>query len=317
MPSAVVTGVLGFIGHHLALRLIEEGYQVSGIDSCEVGPDLNAKVWRLARLRRSGVEVALLDLSDADFDHLLPPGTTIFHCAGQGGVRESWHDLTPYLRNNVAASDRLVSAAIRTGARRLIVSSSSSVYGPHDAPRAPYGISKLAAEKLCVVRARTAGLECLALRYFTVYGPGQRADMAFQRFIRSVVAQRPITVFGDGEQCRDFTYVDDVVEANVHAARVDVIPDTGHLDVGAGKPRALREAIGIIGRALGRTPTLEHLPAVPGDPDSTCADVGPLRDYLGWVPATPLEEGLAAQVRDYLDMRPIYDGVATGKSVDA
>ena len=311
MPTAVVTGVLGFIGHHLAERLTSEGYRVSGIDSCRAGPDLDAKVWRLERLRRQGVEVELIDLSDAALEAHLPPGAIIFHCAGQGGVRESWDDLAPYLRNNVTASDRLVAAAIRTGARRLIVSSSSSVYGPHGAPRTPYGISKLAAEELCLVRARAAGLECIALRYFTVYGPGQRADMAFASFIRSIVAQRPLTVFGDGDQRRDFTYVDDVVEANLRAARVATLPENGHVDVGAGHPRTLRDAVAILGRELDRTPVLEHLPAVPGDPDSTCADVSALRDFLGWSPAIPLEVGLAAQVRDHLDRRDIHDGAAT------
>ena len=230
--KALVTGAAGFIGSTLSARLLADGWDVTGIDALTPYYDPALKRANLERLGGAFTFVQE-DLRTADLDALLDGVDVVFHEAGQPGVRASWGDeFGIYLDANVAATQALLEAAKRApGLQRLVYASSSSVYGDAarfpvlevDLPQpvSPYGVTKLAAEHLCSLYASNFGVPTVSLRYFTVFGPRQRPDMAFTRFLTAVRDDRPITLYGTGEQIRDFTYVDDVVEANVAGGHRD------------------------------------------------------------------------------------------------
>ncbi len=235
MRRVLITGVAGFVGSTLAAKLSEDpSVEVVGIDSFTDYYPRAIKSDNVADLRDGRVELVEEDLATADLDALLDDVDTVFHQAGQPGVRMSWgRDFGIYLRQNVAATQVLLEAAQRSSSlERLVYASSSSIYGNAETyptretdrpqPVSPYGVTKLAAEHLCSLYASNFGVPTVSLRYFTVYGPGQRTDMAFTRFVRAAVLDEEITIFGDGEQVRDFTFIDDIVAANVLAAATDV-----------------------------------------------------------------------------------------------
>ena len=234
--TVMVTGVAGFVGSALARRLLADGEQVVGVDALTDYYDPALKKANLATIPQEGFTFVEGDLNALDLDALLDGVVVVFHEAGQPGVRASWgDDFATYVNANVLATQRLLEAARRAPAlRRLVYASSSSVYGnalaypttEDDLPRphSPYGVTKLAGEHLCTLYARNFDVPTVSLRYFTVYGPGQRPDMAFTVFIRAAQAGRPMEVFGSGQQVRDFTFVDDVVDANLRAAVGDVAP---------------------------------------------------------------------------------------------
>jgi nucleoside-diphosphate-sugar epimerase len=222
-------------------------------------------------------------------------------------VRASWSEgFTPYVQHNVLVTQRLLEAVKGAGVRRFVYASSSSVYGnatsyptgEDDMPRpqSPYGVTKLAAEHLCGVYARTWGVPTVALRYFTVYGPRQRPDMAMHRLIEAAMTGDPFPLYGDGRQIRDFTYVGDVVAANLLAAAVDVMPGSV-LNIAGGTATSLLEVVEIVGELVGRPVRLERRPAEAGDVERTGGSSRRAAMALGWIPAVPLSEGLAEQVR--------------------
>jgi UDP-glucuronate 4-epimerase len=291
----LVTGAAGFIGSHLAKALVAAGHEVVGIDSFTDYYDP-----RLKEANAEGLDVQRLDLArDAlDFDGL----DGVFHLAGQPGVR-SFGDVFPlYVERNVLASQRAFEAAAGAGVR-VVFSSSSSVYGeaeryptPEETPRrplSPYGITKLSCEHLAAAYARSFGLEVIVLRYFNAYGPRQRPDMAFARVVNALAEGRPFTVFGDGEQSRSFTYVDDVVRASI--AAMERAPGGALYNVGGGEEATLNEALALIEQIAGRPLEVERTPAVAGDQRRTRADTTRIREALGWAPEVSLEQGFAAQ----------------------
>jgi nucleoside-diphosphate-sugar epimerase len=227
-------------------------------------------------------------------------------------VRSSWGPgFESYLRNNVLATQRVLEACKETGVRKLVYASSSSVYGNSEQaptgedavprPVSPYGASKLAAEELCRLYHANFGVPAVVLRYFTVYGPRQRPDMAFNRFIAATSTGRKIEVFGDGHQKRDFTYVSDVVRATLMAAGAR---DGQIYNVGSGSPRELLEAISLISDAVGKSAKLKHSKAAEGDVRNTYADVRRIRKELGWAPRVSLKEGIRLQVEWQLVRKP-------------
>jgi predicted glycosyltransferase/nucleoside-diphosphate-sugar epimerase len=301
---AVVTGAAGFIGSHLVDALLVQGHSVVGIDAFT---PYYSPARKRANIAAAGAnpkfDLLPADLTELALDEVLRPGDVVFHLAAQPGVRASWgQDFSIYTRHNIEATHHLLSAAQRREVRRVVFASSSSVYGDAPLPMSedgplhplsPYGVSKLAAEHLCEVYGRSFGVEVVPLRFFTVYGPRQRPDMAFHQFIEAILTGRPLTLYGDGSQRRDFTYVADVVAVLLAAA--ERAQPWQPLNVGGGSAASVREAIAIMERLIGRRAVIEQRPAPPGDARDTEAAGDRLR-VLGVVPNTPIQAGLEHQV---------------------
>jgi UDP-glucose 4-epimerase len=306
--KCLVTGAAGFVGSHLAERLLRDGYEVIGID-CFVPyyprwiKEKNV-VGMLPNPRFRFIEANLLDL---DLPELLSQGIEcIFHQAAQAGVRASWgKEFADYTTLNILGTQQLLEAARSHALRKFVYASSSSVYGDvttlpmrEDAlprPLSPYGVSKLAAEHLCYLYWKNYGVPTIALRYFTVYGPRQRPDMAFHRFLQLLLDDRPIPVYGDGQQTRDFTFVDDIVEANLSAMQTSVVGEA--FNIGGGTTVTLQDAIAICQRVSGKRAKLDIRPVEKGDVRQTLADVCRAKQYLGYEPKVHLREGLEAEWR--------------------
>jgi len=300
MPSALVTGAAGFVGSHLVERLLEEGVAVTGVDCFTDFYDPALKRLNLeSAIRHPGFRLVELDLGTDDLG-VLPEADVVFHQAAQAGVRSSWgHEFAIYTQRNVLATQRLLERYRNTPLERFVYASSSSVYGDaeryptaeDDVPRpfSPYGVTKLAGEHLTLLYGRNFDMRVVALRYFTVYGPRQRPDMAFHRFCRALIRDEEIVVYGDGRQSRDFTFISDAVEANLRSWRM---PARGVYNVGGGSQVEVRDAVGILERALGRAARLRFEPRALGDPLRTRAANDRIRADLGFAPSVPIEEGL-------------------------
>lgn len=305
MPRYLVTGCAGFVGSHLAEALLERNHEVVGIDAFTDYYARSLKEANLERARaRPGFTFAARNLADGGLEPLLEGVDGVFHLAAQPGVRGSWGDTFEiYVRENILATQRLFEAAARAKVR-VVMASSSSVYGNAEEyptredtsprPVSPYGVSKLACESLAQTYSECFGLEVVALRYFTVYGPRQRPDMAFSRIISALLGGEPFRVFGTGEQSRDFTYVGDAVAATV--AAMNGRQGSAVYNVGGGSETSLGEVVALCERLAGRRLELRHEPAATGDVRRTAADTGLIRAELGWTPQTALEEGLEAQL---------------------
>jgi nucleoside-diphosphate-sugar epimerase len=302
----VVTGVAGFIGGHLAQAALDAGHTVLGIDCLTPYYDVRVKQSRVDELLAvPGFSFAAADLREADLVPLLDGADVVFHEAGQPGVRLSWSDGFPdYVSHNIFATQRLLEAARAARPGRIVYASSSSVYGQAaryptletdlPSPHSPYGVTKLAAEHLCGLYAANWGVPAVILRYFTVYGPRQRPDMGMHRFIEAVLDDRPLPVFGDGEQVRDFTYVDDVVAANLAAATADLAPGTV-LNVAGGGSISVNGLLAVLATVSGRAIAVDRLPEQPGDVRVTGGSIDRARALLGWSPQVSVAEGLARQ----------------------
>ncbi|BAH56178.1 NAD-dependent epimerase/dehydratase family protein [Rhodococcus opacus] len=304
---ALITGVAGFIGSTLARRLISEGIEVRGVDSLTDYYDPDLKKSNLASIPKSRFEFVEGDLNTLELSDLLRGVEFVFHQAGQPGVRKSWgSEFDLYALDNVQATQRLLEAVKTDGSRikKLVYASSSSVYGnalqyptvESDTPRplSPYGVTKLAAEHLCSLYGENFGIPTVSLRYFTVYGPGQRPDMAFTRFFRAVLQGDSIEVYGTGDQIRDFTYIDDIVEANIAAAFSDVPPASVY-NVAGGSSVSLNETIKIIGDITKRPVEISSGGTVAGDVFRTGGSTAKISSELGWSPIVPIDDGLEKQ----------------------
>jgi UDP-glucuronate 4-epimerase len=289
----VVTGAAGFIGSLLAEALAARGDDIVGIDSFTDYYDP-----RLKEQNAEGLDVRRLDLARDELDFAGFDG--VFHLAAQPGVR-SFGDVFPlYVERNVLASQRVFEAAARDDVR-VVFASSSSIYGeaeryptPEETPSAPvspYGITKLTCEHLTRAYGRSFGLDAVVLRYFNAFGPRQRPDMAFTKVVRALATGEPFDLYGDGEQSRGWTYVDDVVEATIRAME----NGTGTYNVGGGVEATVREAIAILEGLAGRTLAIRQHEPVPGDQRRTNADTRRIYSDLAWAPKVSLEDGLRAQ----------------------
>jgi len=311
---ALVTGVAGFIGSTLAERLLGRGAEVVGIDCFTDYYPRPIKEANLSRLRQQpSFRFVEASLQQADLAALLDGVTHVFHLAAQAGVRKSWgRDFGTYTTNNIEATQVLLEAVLGRPLERFVYASSSSVYGDdapipmrEDAlprPVSPYGVSKLAAEQLCYLYFVNYGVPAVSLRYFTVYGPRQRPDMGFHRFLKAARAARPITLYGDGLQTRDFTFVADAVTATADAGTRGV---AGRVyNIGGGSRVSINEVLDLVGVIVGRTLDVRREPAQKGDMRDTFADTTLAKADLGFQPTCTLADGLRAEY-EWLSTSPV------------
>ncbi len=302
----LVTGAAGFIGSNAAEALLERGDSVRGVDCFLDYYPRAAKERNLHTARTHGnYEFVEAHLATADLAPLVDGCDAVLHFAAQAGVRASWgDDFRIYVDSNIHATQRLLEACTRAGTSRLVYSSSSSIYG--DAPDlptrettlprpiSPYGVSKLAGEHLCRLYTQANGLETISLRYFTVYGPRQRPDMAFHRFLRAQLQDEELTLYDDGEQTRDFTFVADAVAANLLSIE-NGTPGAAY-NIGGGSRVSVNEVLAMIGELSGREPRVRRHDRQKGDVRDTHALADAAREELRWEPRTGLREGLAAEL---------------------
>jgi nucleoside-diphosphate-sugar epimerase len=303
---ALVTGVAGFIGSSLADALLARGDHVLGVDCFTPYYERAAKETNLSGARRSDrFELVEADLRTDDIDALIRGVDVVFHQAAQAGVRLSWsHGFGDYAGHNIIGTQRLLEAAKGADGTRVVYASSSSVYGnavrypttEDDLPRphSPYGVTKLAAEHLCNLYAANWGVPTVSLRYFTVYGPRQRPDMAMHKLLAATLDGRAFPLFGDGSAVRDFTYVDDVVAANLRAAEADCPPGTV-VNIAGGSSIAMRELLVLVADIMGTEPKIDHQPDQPGDVRRTGGTIDAAKRFIDWEPSTDLRAGLTAQ----------------------
>lgn len=303
--NILVTGAAGFIGSHLCEMLLQQGGQVTAVDYMGE-PNAWIKEKNIAGLSgRPGFTLLKKDLLQADLPALLAGVDAVFHLAATPGVRASWgREFSAYLNNNIQVTQLLLEAAKGRPLKKVVLASTSSVYGnvhgpageeQYPRPLSPYGVTKLAAEHLAAIYHREFGLPLTVLRYFTVYGPRQRPDMAFHRFIKAILTGDAIKVYGDGSQVRDFTYVADIVEGTAKA--IDC-PEHGTVFNLGGNTRAcVNEVIKMLAEISGRPARVTYLPDQPGEPHETWADITKAGGYLNYRPKMALRDGLAAEVK--------------------
>jgi nucleoside-diphosphate-sugar epimerase len=308
-PMYLVTGCAGFIGSHLVQALVGRGCSVVGADAFIDNYPRAAKERNLEQCcARGDVRFTELDLAHDRIEPILEGVDGIFHLAARPGVRTSWGpSFDTYVRDNLLATQRVFEAAVARGLR-VVYASSSSVYGDAEAyplredatplPVSPYGVTKLACEALASAYARSCGLDAVGLRYFSVYGPRQRPDMAFSRVVTCIADDRPFGLLGGGRQTRDFTYVADVVDATLRA--MDRAPSGRVYNIGGGCEISVLDSVLLCERIAGRKLELHEMPLGTGDARRTIADVGRAWSELRWKPVTSLERGLRAQFRAVL-----------------
>jgi UDP-glucuronate 4-epimerase len=310
--TVLVTGCAGFVGSHLCERLLSAGEQVIGIDAFKPNYGRWVKERNLSFLRdHPNFTFLEQDLLNCDLHGLLQGVDVVYHQAALPGVRTSWgHQFVEYVDQNILVTQKLLDAAKDVSLQKIVYASSSSVYGgvtgPVDEegptrPISPYGVTKLSAEQLCQLYAYNFGVPVVSLRCFTVFGPRQRPDMAIHRFIYAVLHDVPITVYGNGEQTRDFTFVDDAVDANLTAAATSRWGTV--FNIGGGCRASVNELIQLIEQYTGKRAIRQYVPEQPGDPKDTWADVRKARLQLGYTPKFDLEKGVYLQVQD---MRLLY-----------
>lgn len=305
--TVLVTGCAGFIGSHTTERLLVDGHRVRGVDCFTDNYDPGLKHSNIEGIvTHPGFELVTEDLVTTDPVALLDGVDSVLHLAGQPGVRTSWADgFKVYVERNIEATQRLLEAARGCGLQRFVAALSSSVYGDAESyptsetalpkPVSPYGVTKLAAEHLCTLYATNFGVPTVSLRYFTVYGPRQRTDMALRRLIEAALHDRPFRLFGDGTVSRSFTYIDDVVEANIAALFGDV-PAGTVCNIANERTCSMTELIDIVAEALGREVLIDRQPAAAGDAKRTGGSSQHARDTLDWGPTTALVDGVRAQL---------------------
>lgn len=302
----LVTGVAGFIGSHVAEKLVDEGHAVIGIDAFEPFYSRRTKEANLFNVRdKSNFTLVAGNLLDLNLPEIVSEVDCIVHEAAQPGVRESWgQKFEIYAQNNILATQKLLEASVNTGIRRFVYASSSSVYGESDdlpiketsvlKPVSPYGVSKLAGEHLCLLYWKNFAVPTVALRYFTAYGPRQRPDMAFYKFIKAIVNNEDIEIYGDGKQTRDYTFVEDIVGATATAMENEVIGEV--VNIGSGQSTTVAEVITMLEALTERKAKLVYREQQSGDLPHTLADITKAQRILDYAPKVSLSEGLEREV---------------------
>ncbi|MBC8521772.1 MAG: GDP-mannose 4,6-dehydratase [Candidatus Syntrophoarchaeum sp.] len=301
----LVTGCAGFIGSHLVDKLLERGYEVIGRD-CFMD-------YYHREIKEKNIENALKNnnfkLIEEDIMNMdnFPEVNHVFHLAAQAGVRASWgKSFEIYTRNNIEAIQKLLEFYKDRKIKKFVYASSSSVYGDAELPMkedsllkpvSPYGVTKLAAENLCYLYWKNYGVPTVSLRYFTVYGPRQRPDMAIHKFVKAILNGDEITVFGDGTQTRDFTFIDDVVEANILAANSEIEGEV--FNVGGGSRISVNKLIELLEKITEKNAKIKYIEKQKGDVRDTLADTSKISNELNWKPKVKIKEGLKRFVEWY------------------
>lgn len=299
----LVTGGAGFIGSHLVDKLLEQGYEVIGIDCFTDYYSREIKEKNILNaLNHKNFELIAEDILEMEE---YPEVDYVFHLAAQAGVRASWgKSFEIYTRKNIEATQRLLEFYKEHKIKKIVYASSSSVYGDAELPMkeetilkpvSPYGVTKLAGENLCYLYWKNYGVPVTSLRYFTVYGPGQRPDMAISKFVRAILNGEEITVYGNGRQTRDFTFVDDIVEATILAAKSNIVGEV--FNVGGGSRISVNALIGIMENIIGRKAKVKHVAKQKGDVRDTLADITKTTRLLKWLPGIKIDEGLRGQIK--------------------
>lgn len=314
MGTHIVTGAAGFIGSHLAETLLKQGTEVIGIDQFNDYYDPQLKYNNVAKLQEfSNFKLIKADIEELDWQELLQSVEVVYHQAAQAGVRASWGEgFSNYTTRNINATQIILEGAKVSSLKRIIYASSSSIYGnaatmptPETLcpqPVSPYGITKLAGERLCWLYQQNFGVPVTALRYFTVYGPRHRPDMAFHKFFKAAIEGEAISIYGDGQQTRDYTYVSDVVAANLAAATVpEAIGEA--FNIGGGSRVTLIELLNMMEKVMGQPIRKNYVERAKGDARHTSADISKAKQILSYAPRVSLEEGLA---KEWEWICPIY-----------
>lgn len=311
----LITGVAGFIGSQLAAELLTRGHEVLGVDCITDAYSTRLKELNVEGLKgQKGFQFLKGDLLHIELDELVNGCDAAFHLAAIPGVRASWeYGFREYVENNILATQHLLEAVRRTTGPRVVYASSSSVYGNAvrypsvetdlRRPFSPYGVTKLSAEQLCLTYADVFGMEVVGLRYFSVYGPRQRPDMGVHRIIEAARTGSTFTIYGNGDQVRDMTYVGDVIEATILAAG-GAVPSRSVANVAGGSNVSLNELISMVGAIAGCQVHTNRIEAQAGDVTRTGGDTSRARAVLGWEPRVSLEEGLRRQIEWHWDLRP-------------
>jgi len=301
MTRAIITGAAGFIGSHLSEKLLAEGYTILGIDNFDPWYDPEIKKANIKNcVTNNDFDLVNADIRSVDFLSLLKEGDTVFHLAARPGVQDSWgKGFADSVENNIYGTQRIFEAALHTGVRRVVFASSSSIYGVSAteserkvSPISPYGVSKAACERLAEVY-RERGLDLVPMRYFTVYGPRQRPDMAMNRLFRaSLPGSFRFPLRGNGTQRREFTFVKDVVEATIRAGYTLENASSEAFDIGGGVSASLAEVMDMVEEIVGSSIRVDQHPLAAGDPLITVASTESAKELLGWEATTSLRNGL-------------------------
>ena len=306
MKTAIITGVAGFIGSSLAEKLLKDNFKVIGIDSFTNYYSLHIKEKNIENcLKNTNFSLIRQDIDSLDLSAIFENAEYIFHLSAQPGVRASWgKEFTVYVKNNISVTQKILeSLKNNTTLKKFIFASSSSVYGNQSTimnedtsltkPVSPYGVTKLAAENLVNLYYKNYEIPTISLRYFTVYGPRQRPDMAFNRFFCSIIKDKKLTIFGNGEQRRDFTYVDDIIDATINAATSDSVGEI--LNVGGGSIFSLTQIIEFMKEITEKELEINFEKEQKGDVKYTNADISKAKKLINYKPSTDIKYGLTQQ----------------------
>jgi len=311
--NCLVTGAAGFIGSHLCEKLLHSGFSVIGIDSFTDYYSRELKKKNLSfLLGKQKFEFIKGDINHININKYIEKSGTVFHLAAQAGVRASWGDyFATYTKNNIESTQKILEACKKGNMKKIVYASSSSVYGNTPElpmketsclfPHSPYGVTKLAAENLCSLYYENYGVPVVSLRYFTVYGPRQRPDMAFHKFFKSIGENRPVEIYGSGEQTRDFTYIDDIVNASIAAAEKGKSGEIYNL--GSGNQQKLSVVFPLLKKICGKKVKIKNIEPQKGDVKNTYASISKAQKDLDYHPRATLQEGLE---QEWLWIKEIY-----------
>ena len=319
METALITGVAGFIGSSLAEKLLKDNFKVIGIDSFTNNYSTRIKEKNIENcLKSENFSLIREDLDTLDLSPYVEESKYFFHISAQPGVRASWgNEFMTYVKNNISVTQKILeSLKNNTTLKKFIFASSSSVYGNQSGimdentsstrPISPYGVTKLAGENLVNLYFKNYGIPTISLRYFTVYGPKQRPDMAFTRFFYSIIKEQKFTIFGNGEQTRDFTYVDDVINATINAATSDHVGEI--LNIGGGSIFSLTQITEFMKEITKKELQIDFKEEQKGDVKHTNADISKSKRLINYKSNTDIKYGLTQQYEYIKNNLNLYDG---------